>query len=128
MKERVLIYNFTDQERARKLKMVLLPMGVKIRNVKTKEFLKPVGVLAGVKGLEDKDVEYEGEGFTDEMVVMAGFSSDKVDEFLYLLKKHGVGKINYKAILTDTNQHWNSIVLYEEIKKEHEKMSQRERG
>lgn len=123
MRETVLIYNFTDKDRAGKLKIALLPMGVKIRIVKLEEYLKPIGVLAGLKEMEDKGEEYRGTGFTDEMVVMAGFSSAKVDELILMLKKHGVGKINYKAILTDTNQYWNSMELYEEIKKEYEKMN-----
>lgn len=123
MKETVLVYNFTEKERVEKLKRALLPMRVKVRNVKKEEFLMPVGVLAGVKEIEETGEEYDGEGFADEMLVMAGFTSKRVDEFLAMMRKYGMGRVSYKAILTSTNQHWNSLELYEELKKEHEKMS-----
>ena len=67
--------------------------------------------------------EYDGPGFEDEMAVMAGFTSSQVDAFIYALRKKGVGRIDYKAVLTSTNQNWNSVTLFHEIKKEHEAMS-----
>lgn len=127
MKETVLVYNFTEKERVEKLRRALLPMKVKVRNVKKEEFLMPVGYLAGVREIGEKGEVYRGEGFQDEMLVMAGFTSARVDEFLAMMRKQGVGKVSYKAILTPTNQYWNSLELYEEIKKEHEKMSAMEK-
>ena len=118
----------------------------------------PVGVLAGVKGL-DEDVlreagqaieageETQKEGtaqkqadgrlqrevpendssrkmdFSDEMAIMAGFFSAQIDAFIYALRKKGVGRIDYKAVLTPYNMKWDSVQLYEEIKKEHEMMT-----
>ena len=57
------------------------------------------------------------------MAVMAGFTSAQVDGFIYALRKKGVGRIDYKAVLTPTNQNWDSVTLFHEIKKEHEAMS-----
>lgn len=126
MKETVLVYNFTERDRVEKLKRALLPMRVKVRNVKREEFLQPIGFLAGLKEIEANGGSYGGEGFSDEMLVMAGFTSAKVDELIAMLRKHGVGRVNYKAILTPTNQNWNSLQLFDEIKMEHEKMSSME--
>lgn len=126
MKETVLLYNFTDRERVMKLKQALLPLGFRLRAVEKKDYLKPVGVLAGLKGMgEDETAEYDGAELEDEMVVMAGFTSAQIDAFIKALRKKGVGKINYKAVLTDVNKDWDSLELYREIKEEHELMNKK---
>lgn len=127
MKPTVLLYNFNDKARLLKVRQALLPLGFRIKTVETKEFGLPLGVLAGVKerkeAAEEPIAEYDGPGFEDEMAVMAGFTSAQVDGFIYALRKKGVGRIDYKAVLTPTNQNWDSVTLFHEIKKEHEAMS-----
>ena len=118
----------------------------------------PVGVLAGVKGLDEDVLKEAGQAieaveetqkeesaqkladgrlqrevpendssrkmdFSDEMAIMAGFSSAQIDAFIHALRKKGVGRIDYKAVLTPYNMKWDSVQLYEEIKKEHEMMT-----
>ena len=61
------------------------------------------------------------------MMVMCGFTGELLDILLFQMRKQGVGKIPLKAVLTDFNQHWNSLMLYEELKKEHEAMTERRR-
>ena len=157
MKPTVLLYNFTDSKRKMKVQQALMPLGFRLRAVKKEEYGLPVGVLAGVKGL-DEDVlkearqaietgeETQKEGtahkqadglqrevpendssrkmdFSDEMAIMAGFSSTQIDAFIYALRKKGVGRIDYKAVLTPYNMKWDSVQLYEEIKKEHKMMT-----
>lgn len=131
MKETVLLYNFTDKDRVLKLKQALLPLGFRLKAVERKDYLKPIGVLAGVKGMERTEVsgntegpaEYDGPGFDAEMVLMAGFAPAQIDAFIKSLRRTGVGKIDYKAVLTESNKIWDSIKLYQEIKEEHEAMS-----
>ena len=55
MKPTVLLYNFTDSKRKMKVQQALMPLGFRLRAVKKEEYGLPVGVLAGVKGL-DEDV------------------------------------------------------------------------
>ena len=38
-------------------------------------------------------------------------------------RKEKLKKINLKAVLTDTNQTWDSMTLYENLRDEHEEMS-----
>lgn len=123
MKETVLLYHFADQERLRKVKTALLPMGMRLKAVKKEEYLQPVGYLAGVKGIEPSDAVYDGGEFEQEMMVMAGLSSARVDAVILALRKSGAGRVDYKAVLTPTNQLWDSVTLYEEISREHEVMS-----
>ncbi|HIT90497.1 MAG TPA: DUF3783 domain-containing protein, partial [Candidatus Merdenecus merdavium] len=58
-----------------------------------------------------------------EMMVMKGLSSAKIDQIILQFRKNGIGKINLKAVITPSNQSWNSLELYEEIKKEHQEMT-----
>ena len=61
MKPTVLLYNFTDSKRKMKVQQALMPLGFRLRAVKKEEYGLPVGVLAGVKGL-DEDVLREAGG------------------------------------------------------------------
>lgn len=106
-----------------KVKRALFPLGMRLRAVKPEEYLQPLGYLAGVKGMEASGDVYEGEDFDKEMMVMAGLTSKQVDAVILALRKAGAGRIDYKAVLTATNQHWDSLTLYREISREHTAMT-----
>lgn len=125
MKPTVLLYNFTDPKRKIMIQQALMPLGFRLRAVKKEEYGLAVGKLAGIKDLDIEVADLTDDmDFSDEMAVMAGFTSAQIDAFIYALRKKGVGKIDYKAVLTQYNMRWNSIELYREIKKEHEEMMQ----
>ena len=121
--ETVLLYNI-NEEKSRKLKMLMVRMGMRIRVVNKEDYAQPIGQLAGLKDvtLEDSDVDVQD--FDDEMMVMRGFTNSRLDLFLQSMRKAGIEKINYKAILTPTNSRWNSWQLYQELVREHEEMHQ----
>ena len=123
MKETVLLYGFTDQERLSRVKRALLPLGMRMRCIAPGEYLNPVGHMAGIKEIEPAKEVYEGPEFEREMMVMAGLASGRVDAVIYALRKGGVGRVDYKAVLTPVNQFWDAIKLYEEIAREHEAMN-----
>ena len=121
-KASVLLYNFRDKKRTDKVKFVFVLMGIRIKTVEKAEYLQPLGVLVGEEGAEPTVERFEGEGFTDEMLVLNHFTDSQMNYMLAYLKKEKI-RIPLKAALTPTNQYWNSLELYEEIKKEHEQMS-----
>ena len=123
MRETVLVYNFKDAERLMKIRQALMPLGFRLKAVAKEDYLKPVGFLAGLKDIEDNGMVYEGEEFEDEMLLMAGFTSARIDTLILALRKKGAGRINYKAVLTETNKNWDSVSLFKEIKREHEYMT-----
>lgn len=130
MKETVLLYNFNDKDRLMKIRQALLPLGFRIRQVEKEDYMKPLGTLAGVKGMEEltaaacpSDEVLASEGFEDEMALLAGLTSPQVDAFIKSLRRKGIGRIDYKAVLTPVNKDWDSVHLYHEIKKEHEAMT-----
>ena len=111
MRETVLLYNFKDAERLMKIRQALMPLGFRLKAVAKEDYLKPVGFLAGLKDIEDNGMVYEGEEFEDEMLLMAGFTSARIDTLILALRKKGAGRINYKAVLTETNKNWDSVSL-----------------
>ena len=52
-------------------------------------------------------------------------SEDMLDKAIFLMRKEKV-QIGLKAVVTPSNQEWTSIMLHDEIQREHEIMKQRE--
>ena len=141
--ELVLYYNPESSSKVMKLKGVLVRMGVRIRQVAPEQVLESVGALAGISGYKHAEqetaqdtVQNAGEAEQDagalpvipeEMLVMHGFTSRRIDELLFGFRKAGVPKVELKAIVTESNAGWTFYHLYEEIKEEHERMKQMEK-
>ena len=70
MKETVLLYGFKDQERLKKVKRALLPLGLRMRTVGPEEYFQPVGYLAGVKEVPPEENDRPGTEFDCEMMVI----------------------------------------------------------
>ncbi len=115
MIQTALFYNF-DETRLRKAKFALMPLKITVKAVKKEDFSQPIGSLAEVKGIEPVDDKYTGEGFSDEMIVMNNFTSEKIDLLIRALIKHGVGRVALKAVITPVNKTWDSIELHNAVK------------
>lgn len=136
IRETVLYYNpDSDPVRTSKLKGVLVSMKIRIRNIGLDQVDKTIGTLVGVDSFEDDmDCTRDQETMPDhdgkrtdldqEMLVMFGFTSRRIDELLSRLRKSGVSKIALKAVVTEDNRMWTFRRLYGELKEEHEKMTQ----
>ena len=90
------------------------------RKVEKEEYGLPLKVLAGMGEVQEQ-ASGSVDGFSEEMLVMNPAGETMLDKALFLMRKEKV-QIGLKAVLTETNQEWNSLELYEEIKKEHEYM------
>ena len=146
--ETVLYYNPEASSKVMKLKGVLVRMGVRIRNVAPEQVVESVGALAGIAGYEraeqslvqktvpedtaSQNIQPDGTGqnvmelpfIPEEMLVMHGFTGRRIDELLLGLRKAGVPKVELKAVVTESNAGWTFYHLYEEIKEEHQRMTQ----
>mgnify|MGYP000653500143 FL=1 len=49
MKPTILLINFQNQQKLRKLKMALLPFKIRLKNCRNSDYSQPIGYLAGVK-------------------------------------------------------------------------------
>lgn len=117
--EMAFLYNFNDPERLRKVRNVLLCMKARSKVVTEEQFQQPVGMLAGMVDISFNEPE-DTSSFTDEMLVISGFYSKRINDLMVRLRKAGVGDIKYKAALTPTNMHWTGVQLYRELAKERE--------
>jgi len=67
----------------------------------------------------------EKPSFNDPMLVFAGFTGQKLDQFLNAMRKQKIPKINLKAMLTEHNVKWDSMTLHDELAREHEAMNKK---
>ena len=121
MKSTILLINFKDQQKLRKLKMALLPFKIRLKTVEPQDYCQPVGYLAGVKEISKAEIPtalIPQEQMEKEMLVIAGITGNLFDQVLFTLRKAGT-PVDYKAVLTEHNQNWSCIQLYKELEKEH---------
>ncbi len=124
MNETVLLYNFKG-ERLKSVKAAALPLKIRTRVVDKSELNQPIGCLAGIKGFEPCAEDFTENGFDDEMLVMSGFTGERMNALIQSLYRHGLGRIDLKAVVTTVNVSWNSVELYEAVKADHEEMAKR---
>ena len=120
MKKTVLLFNF-DENRLPLVKRAVMPLKTGIKVVEKKNFNQVLGYLAEISGFQVIEGEAE-ETFDDEMLVISGFTRNDIDELIRSLKKHGVGRVDLKAIVTPTNSLWDCVRLYKAVKADHEEM------
>ncbi len=120
--ETALLYNFSGTDAGRKLKAVLIKMRIKIKSVTPEQYLEPVGFLAGIKGIPADGRVHDGAGFSDRMLVLRGFTGNRLDLLLSELRRQKLS-IPLKAVVTEHNMLWDSLTLHEELLREHEAMS-----
>lgn len=120
----VLLYNISA-DKLKKIRVILLRLGLQGRLVMEDEFALPVGQLAGVDGLSpaEKAQEDAEEAFREEMLVMCDLPSPVFSAFLNALRQNRC-TVALKAVLTQTNAGWSSAKLHRELAAEHEAMKQ----
>ena len=152
MKETILLYNLDSAAIRNKIKFLCIQGGIHIRVVEKNQYDVPIGTLAfGKKEDIEPYLRSENEGkefilqpqsediepylrsenseekpsFNDPMLVFAGFTGQKLDQFLNAMRKQKIPKINLKAMLTEHNVKWDSMTLHDELAREHEAMNKK---
>lgn len=115
---RVLLYNFTDQERLRQIRRYLNKAKISVRMVQAPEFLETLGYLFEMPGFSKTGAFNLGGNFREEMLVMKDFSEKEMDDFFSFFRENSLPPVGLKAVLTPITVHWTSLQLYEELSKE----------
>ena len=123
MRATVLLVNFKDKQKLREIQMVLMTLKVKVRLVEPEEYYKTIGELVGIVETQSESDDDESIVLAKEMIVFAGLAEQQLNQVLFLMRKKVIGSVDYKAVLTDTNQSWTIPELYRELEREH-KMQQ----
>lgn len=125
MEKKLLSYNLSP-DFMEKLNKLCLQENVVLLSVSDLEYDVPLGFLAyGSPEQKQEFLRSESTGkagVDDPMLVFAGFMRDDLMSFLQQMKQTGLNRVDLKAMLTEHNAVWNSSMLFEEIKKEHEYM------
>lgn len=120
MRATVLLVNFKDKQKLHEIQMVLMTLKVKVRLVEPEEYYKTIGELVGIVETQSESDDDESIVLAKEMLVFAGLAEQQLNQVLFLMRKKVIGPVDYKAVLTDTNQSWTIPELYRELEREHE--------
>ena len=123
--EVVLLYDSMPEDDVTKIMTTCTSLGVDLKIIKPGEYRVPIGFLS--YGTEEQIREYMADpesmvAFDKPMLVLAGFTNNRIKIFLSELREKEVPPIPLKAVLTEYNAVWDSCSLYEELKKEDEYM------
>ena len=110
----ILLYNL-DTPKGAKIRRMCLPLGLRTRLVKPEEYGLPLGEL--VEGAAP-ETPWPGESFSDEMLVLVNCSGPLLDRFLPGFRRNKIPSVALKAVLTPTNQTWDSTALHGELLRE----------
>ena len=119
----ILLYNL-DREKGIHFDVMCESLGIQIVRVDKKDYLQPIGALAGIEGVERVDAVYEEDeeegSFTEVMAVMKNFTSIGMVTLKDKMKRTtGVANnFELETILTEKNMNMNSIELRDRL---HEK-------
>lgn len=110
----ILLYNL-DTPKGAKIRRMCLPLGLRTRLVKPEEYGLPLGEL--VEGAAP-ETPWAGESFSDEMLVLVNCTGPLLDRFLQGFRRNKIPSVALKAVLTPTNQTWDSTALHGELLRE----------
>ena len=108
-------------EQAAQIKLLAMQLGVRVRPVAQEEFAEPLISLCGWEPLTGAHPTQEA--FPDPMLVLANFPQTTLDKFLSAFRERRIPSVALKAILTETNAHWDSFALHRELSEEHRAMN-----
>ena len=132
MKEMVLYYSPREMAHTSLLKGVFSQMGVRIKNLTPERCGKKIGVLVGMEGYKDlseagktqetsaadQQAAEQIAPMAEELMILSGFTDERLNELLGKLRNAGVPKIRLKAIVTETNADWTVYELYRQLEDE----------
>ena len=111
-KETVLVYNMEGGNKGRMVKLICMQMGIRIKTVDKSQYMKPIGELAGLKEItgQGQDESYEGEGFTDEMLIMCGLTGSRIDQLLDSFRRQKLERIALKEAISHLSERERHIL------------------
>ncbi len=122
--ESVLLYLHENGEREKKIKALLIRHGIKIKLVTEEMQGHSVGYLLSFPGFSEETVEGEAIPFEEDIMVLKGFTRERMNLLFEGFKKNGIRRINLKAVVTEHNLPWKLRDLYKELQEEHKQMSE----
>jgi len=116
----LLLFNIHDEEKRTAIRLLSLRLGYSVLDVlREQQSMKISELLSGAKPVGQNLIP-----FTDEMMVMSGFSSQDMHALLDGMRNNGC-PVRLKCIVTETNKSWTAVRLYKELAAEDQAMRKR---
>ncbi len=112
----VLLYNCGGAEFS-KLHQIFAMLRLRMRPVGPEKYHVPIELLA--KG-EGEASEPPADAIPESMLVFCGLSGALLDQVLQVIRAAKLPPIPLKAVMTPDNREWDTLRLYDELKKERE--------
>ncbi|MBP3458148.1 MAG: DUF3783 domain-containing protein [Lachnospiraceae bacterium] len=116
--KKVLLFQ-VNKAKKEQIEALCQDLDIEVVTVEYKQYLEPLGVIAGIQGIPKSGKIYNGMELPMEMMVFSGIHPEFLDVFLKKYREYHIEPIGLKAILTPTNVFWNGEQLYKELLKEH---------
>ncbi len=104
----------------RRIEELAQSLGFSCKKIARKRFLQSIGCHAGMPGFLQTADWYDGKDFPSPMIIFSGFASRELDRFLAACKEEKLTGLDYRAVITEHNIHWNALDLYQELVRERE--------
>lgn len=108
--------------------MLFEQMGIKLHLLEKEDFQKPLGEFLGIELEEGEDklvaakkvppVPEDKEDIEESIFVFVGFTRQRLQAFLQIMKEVEAPVVPLKAMLTKINRYWTPMELYMEIAEE----------
>ena len=119
--KKLLIFNM-DESKVSLIRTLCENLHIRLIKIYRPQYGETVGALAGIPIFRLSNQPYRGEDFTQEMMVMCGFSSEELDAFLKSYRDAGIPPVWLKATVTPHNMNWTAAQLYRELSEEHRQL------
>lgn len=117
---KVVLYNLSgDTSRGERLRNILKELGIPAEDMTDDRLNETVGYLAGIDGYEAAGGSYDGEGSSQEFMLMCNLPESLLDRFLSAMMEAGL-RIDHKAVVTEYNRDWQFHELIDDIGGEHD--------
>lgn len=110
--EKILLFHVEDIQA---VKGIAGPMHIKVENVLPEYYKETIDCI--YRGKTGQAPAYTGEIPKEGLMVFCKVAPEKLDKILKAIRKKKLS-IDYKAIMTPTNEKWNVLRLYMEMERE----------
>lgn len=110
-------------QRLEEVRGVAVGVGAAFHSLSQPDLGQTVGFCVGLPGFEKQETP-PVEPFDQEVLLLKGFSQQRLNRLLAAFREGGVTPVAMKAVVTDLNRRWTLKQLFGELAREHHYMQQ----
>lgn len=122
MKQGIVLFFQIQPQKAKQLNQVCNRLNIKTKVIHPVDYNQTLGYLADIQGFSKGNKPHATQTVSGEMLLFSGIRSELLDRFLSECKASFIPPTPLKAVITMHNIFWTPEELYQELKKEHNRM------